>query len=120
MVMLFGGRVQMVKLHQHIARTFRRRDDHPPRHAQMHDQSLTGIEIGQNIFRPPPKCRDRGPRQPRGHVFGKRPAQIRAIDQSLGNARALQHGGKPATDCLDFWKFGQSGLSYITGGVVTR
>jgi hypothetical protein len=50
--------------------------------------------------------------QPLGHALGKRPAQVGAVDLCARDHRALQHGGEAATDCLDFWKFGQGALSF--------
>ncbi|BDW87228.1 hypothetical protein MACH21_34050 [Roseicyclus marinus] len=85
----------------------------------MHDQGFAGVEIGQKIFGPPPQPVDPRAGQTLGHAGRKGPAQIGAIDLCAGDPRALEHGGKAATDCLDFWKFGHSGLSFERGEGVT-
>ncbi len=96
-----------------------RGNQHAARHAQMNDQGLAGIEIGEDVFRPAAQPIDPCAGQAGGHVRGKWPAQIGAAHVCCDNPRTLQHGGKAATDCLDFWKFRQCGLSYALGGVVT-
>ncbi len=58
-------------------------------------------------------------RQPRGHVLGKGPAQIGAVHIRLRDDLPLHHGGKPATDCLDFGQFGHLAGSCDMGRIVT-
>ena len=100
MIMFGGRRVIVVKITDD-----RPGNQHPPRHAQMHQQCLAGGQIGQNVFRPPPQRQNPRAGQPFGHPFGEGPAQIRAVDGGLRDHLPLHHGRKATADGFDLWQF---------------
>jgi hypothetical protein len=78
----------------------------------MDDQRLARRQIGEDVFRPAAQAVHARAGQTLGHARGEGPAQVGAVHLRLRDHRALQHRGEAATDCLDFWKFGQRALSF--------
>ena len=85
----------------------RARDQHPPRHAQMDSSVSPDVEVGQDVFRPPPQ-RGRPAARSAGRPSGR--AGASAGRGGCTSARAMTApsitGRKPAADGLDLGQFG--------------
>ena len=60
----------------------------------MNNEGFASAKVSENVFRPPPQCRDFGPRQPHGHVLREWPTQIRAFHIGTGDELALPLKGR--------------------------
>jgi demethylmenaquinone methyltransferase / 2-methoxy-6-polyprenyl-1,4-benzoquinol methylase len=100
MVMLLRRGVVVVELAQHRAG-----NQHPARHAKVNEQRLTPIQIGEDVFRPPPQRQDPRPGQPVGHSFRQGPAQIGAVHLGPFDDRAFHDRGKATADSLNLGQF---------------
>ena len=105
MVMLFRRGVVVVKFSDLGAGY-----QHPARHAQMDQKRLAGGEVGQDVFRPPPKGVDPCAGQPLGHARRKGPAQIGAVYLCLPDHLTLHHRHKTTADGFNLGQFGHGDL----------
>jgi demethylmenaquinone methyltransferase / 2-methoxy-6-polyprenyl-1,4-benzoquinol methylase len=101
-VVLGGGREDVVEDADGRApcpggecRGFGQADEQPARHAEMHDQRVAAVEVGEKILRAPPEAEDPRPGQPRAEARRQRPAQVRAADVG-GEDGAAGHDGLEA------------------------
>ena len=92
------------------------RDQDPPRHAQMHQKRLAAVEIGEQVFRPPPERRHQSAFEPHSHPRRKRPAQPLATHVRALDPVTLQYRHETAAHRFDFRQFGHGASS----GQVTR
>ena len=99
MIMLLRCRVVVHELPERVAR-----NQHASRHAQMDQQRLSAVEIGEDVFRPPPKPLHPSTRKPSCHIGGKRPAQIGAVYLGMVDNNALHRGRQSPFDGFDFGK----------------
>ncbi len=75
-------------------------------HAEMHDERLVPVEIGQQIFGPPPQGENASACEPRGEVLREGEAQIRAPLLDAQESRALERGREAPPHSLDLGQFG--------------
>ena len=101
MVMLFRRRMGVVERAGCIAR-----NQDAARHAQMDQKRLIRGQIGKDVFRPPRQPQDPRARQPPGHAFGQRKAQVGAPDVGCHDHPPLDHGHQAAAHGFHFGQFG--------------
>jgi hypothetical protein len=77
-------------------------------HPHVYDQRFAGIEIQEQVFRPPSQNSHLTAGKPRGKVPGQRNAQISASSIHADEAAARQDGHEALTDRFDFRKFGHA------------
>jgi hypothetical protein len=82
------------------------RDAKRPRHAEMHHQHVAGRQVRKQIFGAPSEALDRLAFEPGGEILRQRPAQVAAVRDDLGEARALHHRRESAAHRFDFGQFG--------------
>src|SRR5580704_13389020 len=71
----------------------------------MHDQHVTGREVGEEIFRPTAEAGHGLAFEPTGKILRQRPAQIAAVNFHFGEPRPFHRRLKAAPHCLDFREF---------------
>ena len=72
----------------------------------MHHQHLVGGKIGEQIFGAPAEPLDCFAFEPGNEILGQRPAQVAAVGDDFGKARAFHHRLKTAAHSLHFGQFG--------------
>ena len=85
-------------------------------HAEMHDEHLAAVEIGEQIFGPPAEADNTVALQPLREIRREGGAQVRPPDIDLLDAHALHDGGKAEAYGFDFGKFGHPAPSIVWQG----
>ena len=80
-------------------------DPDPPRHAEMQQQRRVAVEVGQDVFRPPPQPCHLRPGQHLHEVRRHRPAQVGAALVHPDDAPPDKMRRKAATHRFHFWQF---------------
>ena len=78
------------------------------RHAEMHEQDLARVEIGEQVFGAAAEPGDGAALEPRREIPGQRPAQVAAARLDLVETRAVHHRLESATHRLDLGKLGHA------------
>ena len=74
-------------------------------HAEMDEQAVAALDLGENVLCPAREPEDLPPGQARGETLRKGKAQIGTAQGDRLDALALEHGLQSAHHGLDFWKF---------------
>ncbi len=85
---------------------FLRVDAERAAHPEMHDEDVAPIQIGEQIFGPPPEAGNSSALQARGEALRQGEAEVRPPLFHFAEARADHGRLQPAADGLNFGKFG--------------
>ena len=99
-VVLLGRRVRVVE-----GAELRPGDEEPARHAEVQDQRLAAVEVGEQVLRAPPERRDPAAGEPLGQPRREGPAQVGAADLGARDDAPGKHGLEAAADRLDLRQF---------------